>query len=106
MADFVLEDNQNVTLAITPVDGAGNPAGVFDASTVTAAFADANLTAAVSADETSIVVTAVGPLGTDNVLTITGSVNGVSVSTQFPIDVIASAVSSISVTPGTPSTNA
>jgi hypothetical protein len=107
MSDFALQDNQNVTLAIAPVDGAGNPTAPFDAGSVTATFPEgSNLTAVVSEDQTSVLVTAEGPLVTDDVLTITGTVGGTSVSVAFPIDVDASAPTSITVTPGTPETNA
>jgi hypothetical protein len=107
MSDFILQDDQNVTLAISPVDAAGNPAGAFDAGSVTATFPEtSNLTAVVSADQTSVLVTALGPLTTDDVLTIAGDVNGQSVSVAFPFDVDASAPTAINVTPGTPETNA
>lgn len=106
MTDFILEDDQNVTLAISPVDAAGNPAGAFDAGSVTATFPESsNLSAVVSADQTSVLVTAEGPLTTDDVLTIAGDVGGQSVSVAFPFDVTASAPTAISVVAGTPETN-
>jgi hypothetical protein len=105
--DFILEDDQNVVLTIEPVDAAGNPAGAFDAGTVTATFPEtSNLTAEVSADQTTVTVTALGPLTTDDVLTIAGDVNGLAISVAFPFDVDASPAGAIQVTPGTPSTNA
>lgn len=106
MSDFILEDDQNVELAIEPVDALGNSVGAFDAGSVTASFPEtSNLTAVVSADQTSVLVTAEGPLTTDDVLTIAGDVNGVSVSVQFPFDVTAGPASAIKVTAGTPATN-
>ena len=107
MADFILQDNEHVTLAIQPVDAAGNPTAGFDDGSVTATFPEtSNLTAVVSQpDQLSVLVTAEGPLVTDDVLTITGTVGGVSVSTTFPFDVTAGPPSAIDVTPGTPEAN-
>jgi hypothetical protein len=108
MADFILGDGQNVDLGIVPgPDAAGNPtAGAFDAGSVTATLPEStNLIATVSADQTSINVKAEGPLTTDDVLTITGTVNGASVTVDFPFDVDAEAPTDITVTPGTPVAN-
>jgi hypothetical protein len=108
MADFILGDGENVTLTIAPgPDAAGNPTTVpFDAGSVTATFPETtNLTATVSADQTSILVKADGPLTTDDVLTITGTVNGVTVTAEFPFDVDAEAPTDVVVTPGTPVAN-
>jgi hypothetical protein len=103
MTDFILGDNEQVTLSITPVDAAGNPAGSFDAGSVTATFPESsNLSAVVSADQTSVLVTALGPLATDDVLTIAGDVNGLAISVQFPIDVDASPAVAIGVVAGPP----
>jgi hypothetical protein len=108
MTDFLLQDNQNVTLAIAPgPDAVGNPTTApFDPGSVTAVFPEtSNLTAVVSEDQTSILVTSEGPLVVDDVLTITGSVGGVVITDQFPFDVDASAPTAIVVTPGVPQVN-
>lgn len=108
MPNFILGDHQNITLAIAPgPDKAGNPTTApFDAGSVTAAFPETtNLVAVVSADQASVLVTAQGPLTTDDVLTISGTVNGAPVSVLFPMDVDAEASASITVTPGTPVEN-
>lgn len=108
MADFIVQDNQHVTLGIAPgPDAAGNPTSApFDAGSVTATFPETtNLTAVVSADQTSVLVTAEGPLVVGDVLHIAGTVNGAPVSVDFPMDVTASAPASIVVTPGTPAQN-
>ena len=108
MSDFLLQDAQHVTLGIAPgPDAAGNPTTApFDAGSVTATFPEtSNLTAVVSDDQTSVLVTALGPVVTDDVLTISGTVGGASVSVLFPIDVTAGPPASITVTPGTPESN-
>jgi len=108
MADFILGDGQNVDLGIVPgTDAAGNPTTApFDAGSVTATLPEAtNLVATVSADQTSINVKAEGPLVVDDVLTISGTVNGVPVTADFPFDVDAEAPTTITVTPGTPNAN-
>ena len=108
MADFIIQDNEHVTLTIAPgPDAAGNPTtAAFDAGSVTATFPETtNCTAVVSADQLSILVTSEGPLVTDDVLHIAGTVGGVAVTDDFPLDVTASAPTAIVVTPGTPATN-
>ena len=106
MADFILGDAQHVTLAIAPADSAGNPTAPFDAGSVTASFPETtNLTAVVSPDQLSVLVTAEGPLVTGDVLTITGTVGGTPVSVAFPMDVTAGPPATIIVTPGTPTAN-
>ena len=108
MADFLIQDDENVTLAIAPgPDAVGNPTTApFDAGSVTANFPEtSNLTAVVSEDQTSILVTSEGPLVVDDVLTITGTVGGVKIVDLFPMDVTASAPTAILVTPGTPQLN-
>lgn len=108
--DFQLQDNQNVTVAIALADAAGNAVtgDALDAGTVTAVFVDGSeLTAEVSADQTSVLVTATGPLTVDDVLTVTGSLNGVALSPgTLAFDVGAGTPTQITLEPGTPETNA
>ena len=108
MTDFVITDSQHVTLGIAPgPDAAGNPTTApFDAGSVTATFPETtNCTAVVSADQLSVLVTAEGPLTVDDVLTISGTVGGVPITDDFPMDVDAGAPTAIVVTPGTPAAN-
>lgn len=116
MADSILQDSQHVTLGIAPgPDALGNPTTIpFDAGSVTATFADSTeLSAVVSGDQTSILVTALGPLtavGVADVLHIAGTVTGadgvaVAVSVDFPMDVTAGSPKGVIVTPGTPAAN-
>jgi hypothetical protein len=109
MADTILQDNQNVTVAIGFSDKAGNPVTgtTLDAGSVTATFPEtSNLTAVVSADQTSVLVTSEGPLVVGDVLTVTGSLNGAPLTAgTLPFDVTASAPASITLTPGTPVAN-
>lgn len=108
MTDFLLQDSEHVTLGIAPgPDAAGNPTTApFDADSVTATLPEAtNLTAVVQDNQTSVLVTALGPVVTDDVVTISGTVGGVPVTALFPIDVTAGPPTSITVTPGTPEAN-
>ena len=106
MADFVIQDNEHVTLTVAPADAAGNPTGAFDAGSLTASFPETtNCTAVVSADQLSILVTSEGPLVTGDVLHIAGTVGGAAVADDFPLDVTASAPTAIVVTPGVPAAN-
>ena len=108
MTIFGLEDNQNVTVVVGFQDEAGNPVpDAIDAGTLTATFADGTeLTAVVSADQTSILVTAVGPLTADDVLTVACTVSGAAFSGTEAFSVGASAPTSLTLTPGTPAENA
>jgi hypothetical protein len=106
---FLLPDDDDVTLAIAPgPDAAGNPTTApFDAGSVTAVFDETtSASAVVSADQTSVLVTALGPLDADDVLTISGTVGGVALTVAFPISVSAGPPTSIVVTPGALATNA
>jgi hypothetical protein len=109
MADFLLADNQNVDVAVGLVDAAGNAVtgDVLDAGSVTAVFVDGTeLTATVSADQTSVNVAALGPLTTDDVLTVTGTLNGVALAPgTLAFDVGTGAPTGITLTPGTPVAN-
>jgi hypothetical protein len=109
MADFLLADNQNVDVAIVLFDKVGNTVTgtALDAGSVVAAFADSTeVTATVSADQTSVNVRAIGPLTTGDTLTVSGSFNGVALTPgTLAFDVGASAPTSISLTPGTPVDN-
>lgn len=107
MADFVLQDNQNVDVAISFADAAGNPvAGPADPGSVIATLASgAEFSATVSADETSVNVRALGPLTTGDVLTVTASVGGVALSGTLAFDAVVGPAAAIGLTPGTPVAN-
>src|SRR5487761_2464356 len=107
MADFVLKNNENVTVAVGAVDALGTPVTVtFDTGTVTATVTSGAVVATVSADELSVNVKAVGPLVTGDILTVNGSVNGVALTAAtLGFDVTASAPVGITLTPGTPVLN-
>jgi hypothetical protein len=106
MSDFVLQDDQEVVVTITGADAAGNPVAVtFDAGSVTAVSAVPTvLEPTVSADQSSVTIAAVGPEETGVVVTVTGTVGGVSYSGSITIDVTASPLTSIGLSPGTPTT--
>jgi hypothetical protein len=110
MADFQLLDDQNVTLTLALEDAEGNAVtgDTLDAGSVTATFADGSeFTAVVSADQTTVLVTATGALTIDDVLTVTGSLNGVALTPgTLAFDVDASTATAIGLTPGTPVQNA
>lgn len=110
MADFQLLDNQNVTLTLALEDAEGNAVtgDTLDAGSVTATFADGSeFTAVVSADQTTVLVTATGALTIDDVLTVTGSLNSVALTPgTLAFDVDASTATAIGLTPGTPVQNA
>ena len=110
--DFALGDAQHFTIGIAPgPDSAGNPGAPWDAGSVTCSLSDGTeLTAVVSADQTSVLVTAEGPLtpvGQADVLTVTGTQNNGAdtVTGSFPIDTTAEASTSVTFTPGTPVAN-
>jgi len=109
MADTILGDAQHLTVTIGLNDTGGNPVtgDVLDAGTVTATFPETtNLTAVVSADQTTVLVTAEGPLVTGDVLTVTGSLAGVALKPGvLPFDVTAGAASAITLTAGAPVDN-
>jgi hypothetical protein len=109
---FALGDFQNVTIGIAPgPDAAGNPGAPWDAGSVTATLSDGTeLTAAVSADQSSVLVTALGPLtpvGQADVLTVAGTQNNGadSVTGTFPINTDAEASTTVTFTPGAPVPN-
>ena len=108
MSIFGLEDNQNSTVAIGFQDAAGNPVpDAIDAGTLTATLTDGSeLTAVVSADQTSVLVTALGPLTADDTLTVSCTVGGAPFSGTEDFSVGASAPTSLTLTPGAPVTNA
>jgi hypothetical protein len=110
MSDFVLLDNQNVTLTIELLDAEGNvvTGDALDAGSVTATFVDGTeFTAVVSADQTSVLVTATGALTTDDVLTVSGTLNGVALTPgTLAFDADSSTATAIGLVPGTPQTNA
>lgn len=102
MSDTPLQDNQELTVAITFEDAAGNPVpDAIDAGTLAASFADGSaLSATPSADQTSVLVTALGPLTTDDVLTVTCTVSGVTFSGTLAFDVGAGPATQMTLTPG------
>ena len=79
MSDFILNDNQHVTLTLALTDAQDNvvTGDKLDAGSVKATFADGSeFTAVVSADQNTVLVTATGQLTNDDTLTVTGSLNG------------------------------
>jgi len=108
MADFVLKNNENVTLTIGAVDGLATPVAVtFDAGTVLVTVSDPGaVVATVSADETSVNIKALGPVIVGDVITVSGSVQGVALTpANFTVDVQPSAPVAITLTPGLATAN-
>ncbi|MEI7591530.1 MAG: hypothetical protein WCJ49_09535 [Deltaproteobacteria bacterium] len=100
---FLLTDVQKVALAITPVDGAGNPApveGVIWSST------NPDVLAVVAAEDgLSAVATAVGPLGTAQVSVVADAQIGegvVELTGVLDVQVVASQAVSLGVVAGIP----
>jgi hypothetical protein len=111
MADFQLETGFQVTDTVVVLDqnGAAISGLALDAATGAVAVSDATvLTATLSADQATVDVKTVGPLGTGEVVTITGSVGGVALTGTQTIDVIAvpQTPTSLGLVPGTPVANA
>jgi hypothetical protein len=102
MAKFVLTDAQEVTLSVSFVDKAGNPAPVDGAPVW--AVSDATLFAITpAADGLSAVVSANGPLGSGQVSVSADADTGAGVTTiagTLDIDVLASAAVSPVITAG------
>ena len=109
MSDFVLTDSQNVDVAISLADAAGNAvSGVsLDAGSVTATLSSGTeFSATVSADQTSVNVRALGPVGTGDVLTVTGSFNGTALTPgTLAFDAVVGPPATVLLTPGTPVAN-
>jgi hypothetical protein len=107
MSDTPLQDDQDLTVAITFVDAAGNPVpDAIDAGSLTATFADGSaLSAAIGSDNASVVVTALGPLTTDDVLSVSCTVSGAAFSGTLAFDVGAGPATAMVLTPGTPEEN-
>jgi len=102
---FQLQDDQQVELAISYLDAAGNPATV-DGSTSWASSDETVLTVEPSADGTSATARAVGPLGTAQVQTTADADLGegvVAISGVLDVEVIASQAVTATITPGEPS---
>lgn len=110
MADFQITDSQNVDLTLAVADAAGNPVtgDVLDAGSVTATFADGSeWTVTVSADQTTVNVRANGELTVDDVLTVTGSLDGVALTpATMAFDVTTGVATTIGLSAGTPVANA
>ena|ERR1035438_3560137 len=109
MADFQIADNQNVTLTLAVDDAAGNPVtgDTLDAGSVVATFADGSeWTVTVSADQTTVNVKANGALTIDDVLTVTGSIGGVALtSATMAFDVTTGVATTVGLSAGTPVAN-
>lgn len=108
MSDTPLQDNENLTVAITFSDAAGNPVpDAIDAGSLTATFSDGSaLSATIGADNASVVVTALGPLSTDDVLTVACTVAGAAFSGTLAFDVGAGPATQLTLTPGAAEANA
>jgi len=106
---LILQDNENNTLTVLGVDGAGNQVDISSVATLTPApTVDQPTLLTVGAPTAmTFAVTAVGPLGTVN-LTITATWNdgsiGPFVITQ-PLTLVAGPAGGITIVPGTPSVN-
>jgi hypothetical protein len=109
MADFPITDSQNVDLTLAITDAAGNAVtgDTLDPGSVTATFADGSeWTVTVSADQTSVNVKANGELTVDDLLTVTGSLNGVALTPgTLAFDVTTGVATAIGLNPGTPAAN-
>ena len=109
MSDFILNDNQNVTVTVALTDSANNvvPTNTLDANSVKATFQDGSeFTAVVSPDQSSVLVTAKGILTKDDLLTVTGSLNSVQLTPgTLAFDEDTSTVTAINLVPGTPVNN-
>jgi len=109
MSDFILNDNQHVTLTIALTDASNNVVrgNQLDAGSVTATFADGSeFTAVVSTDQNTVLVTANGNLTKDDVLTVAGSLNGVALTPgTLAFDEDTSTATAVNLTAGTPVNN-
>ena len=100
-----LVDNQNVDVALSTTDAAGNPvASTFDAGLTTASFADGSAFTVTTTDS-SVNVKANGRLVTGDVLTVSASVSGVALTATLSFDVVAGPAANLVLTPGTPVAN-
>jgi hypothetical protein len=116
MADFQLESGFNVPCAVQVLDqtGAVIEGAVLDAGSGSVTVSDTTvLTVALSSDESTVTVTSVGPAGTDEVVTLTGTVGGVSLTGTLAVDVVTETPpppvqtpTSLGLVPGTPVANA
>lgn len=102
---FGLEDNQEVVITIGFEDVAGNAVpDAIDAGSLTAVFADGTeVSATVNADNT-ITVTALGPLTSDDVLTVSCTVNGTPFTGTAAFTIGTSVPTGLTLTEGTPTT--
>jgi hypothetical protein len=101
---FIMTDVQKVSLAVQPVDAAGNPAAL-DGAPVWTSTDPAVLTVTAAPDGLSAEAVAVGPLGTAQVSVSADADMGAGVTTitgVLDVQVMASAAVSLGITPGTP----
>lgn len=104
MATLVLTDMQKVALAVSFVDGAGNPAPV-DGAPVWATSDTALLDVVAAADGLSAVATAVGPLGTAQVSVTADADLGSGVETlvgTLDVNIVPDKAVSVNIAAGTP----
>lgn len=111
MADFVLQDDQNVELTLQLTDDAGNIVGALPAG-VTVAWATANdpdsaLAITPSADTLSCNVKATGKLATGAQVTATATLPPATapVTAVLAIDVVTSPATGFGIVPGAPAHN-
>lgn len=105
MPDFVLQDDQTVPVAVAAMDDAGNvvPGVLLDAGSGTVTISDPTiLTGVLSADQSSVQVTAEGPEAVGTTVTVAGTLNGAAVSAVLAVDVTTSPATGIGLVPGTP----
>jgi len=109
MSDFILNDNQHVTLTIELVDNQNNivTGDQLDPGSVKATFqSGSQFSAVVSTDQTTVLVTANGILTQDDVLTVTGSLNGVALKPgTLAFDEDSSIATTVNLVPSTPVNN-
>ena len=104
---FGLEDNQNVVITVGFDDAAGNAVpDAIDAGSLSAVFADGSEVSAVVNADNTITVTALGPLTSDDVLTVTCTVNGTPFTGTAAFTIGTSVPTGLTLTEGTPETNA
>lgn len=109
MTDFILEDDQNVDIAIQVGDEVGNivAGAALDAGSVTAtADSPDDFTITVSEDQSTVNVKSNGELVTDATVTVSGTLVGAPLTGEIAIDVVDSAPANLVLVPGTPQTNA
>lgn len=105
MANFILGDDQNVDVAVSFKDDAGNvvAGSTLDAGSMTATFDDGSeVTATIAPDQSSVNVRANGKLSTGDTLRVNATAGGVAVPNPgvFAFEVDTTGANTIVLTPG------